>query len=442
MTIRLRTKIIASFSVIMALLSILGLMAYHNRDLLFRGMLTLEDKINELNLISEIRLNIDRSVMPPNDYLITGDVGEKARFIEIAGVVDKDLERLSAMYDGGHAGFDKRAVEEFELLKKKAAAIFAIKDPVGSAKGARQMEEMDSLASDIIKNHLDKGFEAVNREAVAETLRAGVTRKRVDMLLYAGGALSLITLFAVIAYLSRSILRPILIFKEGAFTVGQGNLDHRIDVRDGLEMNLLAAEFNKMTEKLRESYAGLEKKVEERTKDLNEVNVKLQELSITDGLTGAYNHRYFYGKLSEELSRAQRYGRPLSVIMTDIDHFKRYNDAHGHMEGDNVLKGVASCIRENVRGQDMVARYGGEEFSVILPETGKKEAAATAERIRQCMLAQPFPNEDTQPGGSLTISLGVSSFPDDAEDPKDLMKKADDALYRAKENGKNRVEAA
>lgn len=128
--------------------------------------------------------------------------------------------------------------------------------------------------------------------------------------------------------------------------------------------------------------------------------------------------------------------------MADIDYFKHYNDTNGHIAGDEVLKGIASCIHNGMRTQDILARYGGEEFSIILPETDKAAAKALAERIRHCVSMQSFQHKGTQPGGSLTISLGVAVFPGDAADPKGLIEKADAALYKAKENGRNRVEEA
>jgi len=181
------------------------------------------------------------------------------------------------------------------------------------------------------------------------------------------------------------------------------------------------------------------KKAEEELKELNR---RLEELSITDGLTTLYNSRYFYSRVEEEIKRADRYGHPLSILIADVDDFKHYNDTHGHPMGDNLLRDIASCLRKCMREQDLVARYGGEEFSIILPETGKEAAGQIAERIRKVLAAQPFPHQESQPGGNLTISLGVAAFPRDAGDIKGLVGQADKALYRAKEKGKNRVEPA
>ncbi|MBI3351378.1 MAG: GGDEF domain-containing protein [Nitrospirae bacterium] len=129
----------------------------------------------------------------------------------------------------------------------------------------------------------------------------------------------------------------------------------------------------------------------------------------------------------------------LSIILLDIDYFKHYNDTHGHQGGDEVLRMMAEVIKKEVRHSDTVARYGGEEFVVISVETDKDTVVQLAERIRKGVEKSPFPLKETQPGGNLTVSLGVASFRDDANTVQGLIKEADDALYGAKESGRNRV---
>jgi len=165
-------------------------------------------------------------------------------------------------------------------------------------------------------------------------------------------------------------------------------------------------------------------------------------MAITDGLTGLYNHRFFIARLKEEINRAERYDRPLSLIIMDIDYFKHYNDTHGHQGGDEILIGFADVITKTIRNSDIAARYGGEEFVIILSETSKEQAIQMAERMRKIIEDYPFPKKETQPGGALTVSLGVATFKVDATNADELVKKADDALYRAKESGRNRVVAA
>jgi diguanylate cyclase (GGDEF)-like protein len=166
---------------------------------------------------------------------------------------------------------------------------------------------------------------------------------------------------------------------------------------------------------------------------------RLFNLATIDGLTGLIVHRHFQAKMEEEFRRAKRYQKDLSYLMTDIDHFKKFNDTWGHQIGDMVLREVAKIVRSCVRDTDVAARYGGEEFAVILPETDLDGAILFAERLREKVEAASFegPEQDLK----VTISIGVSSLPSHkAENALEMIKLADDALYVAKENGRNRVE--
>jgi diguanylate cyclase (GGDEF)-like protein len=166
---------------------------------------------------------------------------------------------------------------------------------------------------------------------------------------------------------------------------------------------------------------------------------EVSRLAITDELTGLYNIRHLKRVLGEEVKRSIRYNRPLSFFMLDIDWFKKYNDQHGHPRGDEVLRILSGLLQQNTRDVDTVFRYGGEEFSVIIPEVSKQEAYAMAERVRRVIQEHVFPYEDDQPGGNLTVSIGVANLPDDADEGDELVDKADRALYRAKHTGRNRA---
>ncbi len=169
-------------------------------------------------------------------------------------------------------------------------------------------------------------------------------------------------------------------------------------------------------------------------------NARLYHLSITDGLTQLVIHRYFQQRLNEEIIRSEAFGKPVSLIMSDIDNFKEFNDIYGHQEGDIVLIETAKMFRLNTREVDIVARYGGEEFAVILPETDAHEAYDIAENIRKKIEAHECPSK--QGKLKVTVSLGVATFPRCAGNKEVLIEMADKALYAAKESGKNRVEAA
>lgn len=167
---------------------------------------------------------------------------------------------------------------------------------------------------------------------------------------------------------------------------------------------------------------------------------KLMSLANEDGLTAVYNHRYFHDVLKEEIIFSEKKNKPVSMIFIDIDYFKHYNDLYGHQKGDEVLKGIGIILKDSVRKQDIVARYGGEEFGIILPNTTENEAIIIAERIRKNIESTYFEGEENQPNGKLTASIGISVYPDKAKNDMDLIKSADDALYRAKFFNKNRVE--
>ena len=183
----------------------------------------------------------------------------------------------------------------------------------------------------------------------------------------------------------------------------------------------------------------LHDELEKKIAQLNEAKIRMEQLAVTDGMTGLYNYRYFREQLSHEMDRAIRHNLELSLLMMDIDFFKNYNDLHGHPAGDDVLRTLADLIRRNLRKIDIPARYGGEEFAVILPETGDRAAAIVAEKIRQLVEATPIPFEEQQPNGRLTVSIGVATYPVDARDEKQLIEVADRRLYRAKQMGRNQV---
>lgn len=180
--------------------------------------------------------------------------------------------------------------------------------------------------------------------------------------------------------------------------------------------------------------------LEQKVEELEKAQTKLQQLAVTDGLTGLYNYRSFRRQLQLEISRARRFGLPLSLLMMDIDEFKVYNDRFGHPFGDRVLRRFARLLQENVREVDFLARYGGEEFALILPGTDKTSGMKVAEKLRGLVERSYFPLEEELPSGQVTMSVGVASFPEDTEDEEELIRFSDEALYRAKHGGRNRSE--
>lgn len=167
-------------------------------------------------------------------------------------------------------------------------------------------------------------------------------------------------------------------------------------------------------------------------------NARLYELATKDGLTKLYIHRHFRTLLEEEITRATRYKHVMSLLMTDIDDFKRINDTYGHLTGDKVLKEIARTMKNSIRNIDIASRYGGEEFTIILPETAAKDAVIIAERLRNNISKLEFTSPENVPF-SVSISIGIAEFPSCASTPEELIECADKALYRAKNSGKNCV---
>jgi diguanylate cyclase (GGDEF)-like protein len=167
--------------------------------------------------------------------------------------------------------------------------------------------------------------------------------------------------------------------------------------------------------------------------------VKAEKEAITDPLTDLFNYRYLIHQSNRQISRDQRHNSIFSLIMIDIDFFKKYNDAFGHQAGDLILRRIAKAIMENTRTSDIVCRYGGEEFVIISPELSKNDAKRMAEKLREIVAKLKLPQIKTVPTSNLTISSGVASFPEDGSTPYQLILSADKAMYKAKETGRNKV---
>ena len=231
------------------------------------------------------------------------------------------------------------------------------------------------------------------------------------------------------------------VLKEDAFFIMLKDLRERFEIEEECERTK-----KELTEKNRERdlYARelqvIRDLYKEKLKEIGEMKEEAVLLSYTDDLTEIYNHRFFIEQLTLEVERQKRYSTPLSLLMIDIDYFKHYNDTNGHLAGDQVLKAIAILIQRGVRQTDIVARYGGEEFSAILINTGREKALEIAERVRSNVAETRFPNEQAQPNKDLTVSVGVATFSPSISTLTDLIREADNALYRAKKGGRNRIE--
>ena len=262
---------------------------------------------------------------------------------------------------------------------------------------------------------------ALRWAAVVEMPRAEAVRRSggsgsgigVTLLLLLAGA-------GLVAYVGLLMVRPIERLAGAAAKVAAGDLSVEIPSAGRGEVGTLTQVFKNLVTRLRE----------------REGQGELERLSVTDALTGLYNRRHLMGTLANEVQRSRRLRRTFSVLLADVDHFKQYNDTHGHLGGDAALVKVAEILRKMTRGVDSVARYGGEEFLVMLIEAPIATAAAVGERIRARVAAEEFG------GGTMTVSVGAAEYPTHGDTPEELIASADAAMYQAKGEGRDRVMVA
>jgi len=244
----------------------------------------------------------------------------------------------------------------------------------------------------------------------------------------------LLMVIGVFAYLlAHTIVRPLKRLSGEAGKVASGNLQVEIPVSGTSEVSYLTQVFNHMVASLRRGQA----EISQAHEALIEKNRELHRLSITDGLTGLYNRKHMMDLFDMEFIRTQRYQIPFAVLIADLDHFKSINDTYGHLAGDAVLRRISDTLTQSVRACDHIGRYGGEEFLAILPNTGSDGAVDMAERIRQEISQVKFFNDGN--AFSMTLSMGVAVCLDSDDSVEGIINRADDALYRAKANGRNQV---
>ena len=228
----------------------------------------------------------------------------------------------------------------------------------------------------------------------------------------------IISIFIII--FSLKLLHPLELLIEGIKKITSGDLSFSIKNVSNDEIGVVVNAFNHMTQK---------RKL---------VTEKLEEMAIRDGLTGLYNHKYFYTLLEKEVAREDRYHNTVALLLIDIDHFKNVNDKYGHRAGDTILSALSQRLMTRARTTDYVCRYGGEEIAVILIETNIIEAQSIAEELRILIASEPFLIEDGR-YVFITVSIGVSAYSEEAKETSMMVSNADNALYRAKNDGRNRV---
>jgi len=304
-------------------------------------------------------------------------------------------------------------VSSADLMRTKLPTAQELFDREGSAVEYKRADGPEVIAS-------LRRVPALRWAAVVEVPRAEAFRQAGG----GGGAgLALVVLLVVAglaAYVGVLLVRPLGRLSSVAAKVAAGDLSVELPTGGGGEVGQLTQVFKNLVTRVRE----------------REGQGELERLSVTDGLTGLYNRRHLMGTLANEVQRSRRLRRAFSVLLADVDHFKQYNDTHGHLGGDAVLVKIAEILRQTTRGVDSVARYGGEEFLVMLIEAPIATAAAVGERLRARVAGEEFG------GGRVTVSVGAAEYPTHGETPEELIASADAAMYQAKGEGRDRVVVA
>jgi len=314
---------------------------------------------------------------------------------------------------------------ETRLSPKTTNRLFALEAIVSEFSNYRNIDVIGAL------NKIPQAGWGIIAELERDKAYAEIFHLRNITIAFVAGILLLVGLSAYL--LGLTIVGPLNRLIQGADKVASGDLEVSLPPVTGGELGFMTSVFNHMVERLRmgrDKLAAVNQALEER-------NIELRELSVTDSLTGLFNREHLHETLVNELARSERHQHEFGILMLDIDRFKQFNDNFGHLAGDEVLRKVASIFKSSVRSCDYVARYGGEEFIIMLPETPMEEAVQAAERIRACVEKEPFSPEGKRI--KITISVGVSSFPQHGTGEKALIQKADEALYEAKKSGRNRV---
>lgn len=374
------------------------------------GIITLDQKDISHSHLEYLSLLASQAAASFETAFLYQEIGESQRKL------DRQMHNLKILYDIGQA---LNFIDD--LTKLLVMIIDQAIDVVKASKGSLMLLEKDELAVKVVRG-IDKITEEkiLNGEIQCTRIRlgegiAGRVAQTGEPLLIKDTSTDSRFLASKHSNVDNIICIPLKVYDE---TIGVINIS-----------NKKKGTFTK------EDLGIIETLADQAAVAIN--NARLYEMAVTDGLTKLFIRRHFMQRMNEEFRRAKRYGREMSLLMLDIDHFKKLNDTYGHQAGDKVLVEVSKIFKHATRATDVCGRYGGEEFCILLPETSTTGAMIIARRLRKEVANEEVMFKRFEL--NVTVSLGVATFPRDARDPQELIRKADLALYRSKEEGRNRV---
>lgn len=386
--------------------------------------------LEKLFPLTNIESLIVETSSPVKDYMIKGDYTERGRFIRTSQEIDRTFAALLAVPSNP---LEKKILlqasrKEWQQTAAIGQSIFAYPNPATNPRAVQVAKHFQERNFQAVIS-LNQLYKLLAHLQIAENLsQADYAKQQVRLIVAVAFLLGVTLAIVASTMVVRSILRPLSVLEKGVAQLGNGNFSHRIFLTNQAvtepcrsdELGQLAAAFNLMIAKLEQSQTAL------------------KNLATLDELTGVYNRREFNLQLKNELERSGRYGHCFTLLLLDIDYFKKLNDTYGHQAGDEALRKIAALLKQEFRDLDRVSRYGGEEFIVILPETLSATAYVVAERIRQLISTHAISIDKNQTV-NVTVSGGLATFPKDGIEAKSLIHCADQALYAAKYSGRNKI---
>ncbi|MEM9694103.1 MAG: diguanylate cyclase [Myxococcota bacterium] len=359
-------------------------------------------------------------------------------------VAEGHHERVQAVLDN-ISNFRERFPDVHSLeVVDRAGVVVASLDPRRYNLRGRPVELKDSVVGDpesitlYVPLRLKHPLGVIEARFSVQRLNSSLERQKVG-----AAALVAATMLLVGAGLfflhQRLVSKRLSRLAKAASAVGEGDLSVRAEDGGNDEIAALGQTFNTMAAAIRLHTEDLEQLIASRTRELEEANERLEQLATTDQLTGVWNRRYFDEAARRSIALARRSSRPLSVVLVDTDRFKSINDTYGHGVGDQVLQRVATLLRDNARQADLVARVGGEEFAILMPDAELDLAAQAAERMRGALEREVGSRVTSLEGRTVTASFGVASLEYERDNLDELLSRADRAMYRSKEAGRNQV---
>jgi diguanylate cyclase (GGDEF)-like protein len=419
MLIRLRQKALFPVALLGLICGLGGVFSLYALDSLSEINKKLAGRYQEIEAVSNIESRTAYFIAPLISYLIRGEQEGKRNAAALLAELPQHLQSLSeasALEAQEHKRLDRVKREAFEIrqgVEKILALHQGSRDRQLLLLARLTQEHLQPLHKDLQYWH-EEGLRAV--KGLEQQSATQKSRFVLEVILLFVAALGI---FASAFWLyENSLVKPLLSMSQSASILASGNLKHRAKVTTRDEVGMLARDINRMAA------------------SLDALTTRLNQAAETDVLTGLLNRRAFETLIQREIGQATPQEAPLAVAILDIDNFKNINDTYGHAAGDMTLKTIAQLCTHHIRGGDYCFRYGGEEFIVMMPGTTLEEARVSLERFREAVEDAVIP--DTDPDLRVTVSYGLAVMPQDGTSRESLVQHADDALYVAKQSGRNR----